>query len=137
MRALFAALAALALAGCAAFPSYRDREVDMASMAVFDPARYGIPPALSVMLGLTIGTAIGALNGWLVTRTGLPSFIVTLGMLFLLRGATIGITRLITDRTQVGGLRDYTDGDLFVQFFAGDLIIGDFSISASVSLGMS
>lgn len=40
MRALLATLVLLALAGCAAFPSYRDRSVDMTSMAVFDPARY-------------------------------------------------------------------------------------------------
>ncbi|MDJ1017971.1 MAG: lipocalin family protein [Paracoccaceae bacterium] len=30
----------LLLAGCAAFPSYRDRDAEMVSMAVFDPARY-------------------------------------------------------------------------------------------------
>ena len=35
------ALVALAvLASCAAFPSYRDRDVPMTSMAVFDPLRY-------------------------------------------------------------------------------------------------
>lgn len=31
---------ALALAGCAAFESYRDRDVPLTSMAVFDPVRY-------------------------------------------------------------------------------------------------
>jgi ribose/xylose/arabinose/galactoside ABC-type transport system permease subunit len=34
-----------------------------------------------------IGLAVGAINGLLVTRIGLPSFITTLGMLALLRGA--------------------------------------------------
>ena len=41
---------------------------------------YGIPPAISVALGLACGTAIGAINGWLVSRVKLPPFIVTLGM---------------------------------------------------------
>ncbi|MEM8732193.1 MAG: ABC transporter permease [Pseudomonadota bacterium] len=41
---------------------------------------YGIPPAISVALGLACGTAIGAMNGWLVSRLKLPPFIVTLGM---------------------------------------------------------
>lgn len=49
--------------------------------------------------------AIGVTNGVVVEKTGLPSFIVTLAMLFMVRGATIGITRQITGRTQVGGLK--------------------------------
>jgi simple sugar transport system permease protein len=49
---------------------------------------------------------VGLFNGWLVVRTGLPSFIVTLGMMFALAGLTIGVTRLVTDRTQLGGLED-------------------------------
>src|SRR6056297_3426573 len=42
--------------------------------------RYGIPPFISVMCGLAVGTAIGWVNGMLVTRMKLPPFIVTLGM---------------------------------------------------------
>lgn len=42
--------------------------------------RYGLPPELAVICGLAFGTAIGALNGWLVAVMKLPPFIVTLGM---------------------------------------------------------
>jgi fructose transport system permease protein len=42
--------------------------------------RYGIPPVIAVACGLAIGTAVGAINGWLVSRVKLPPFIVTLGM---------------------------------------------------------
>ena len=42
--------------------------------------RYGLPPELAVLCGLAFGTAIGALNGWLVAVMKLPPFIVTLGM---------------------------------------------------------
>ena len=42
--------------------------------------RYGIPPAVSVAIGLAFGTAIGAISGWLVSRIKLQPFIVTLGM---------------------------------------------------------
>ncbi|SFR00395.1 ABC transporter permease [Poseidonocella sedimentorum] len=41
---------------------------------------YGVPPALSVLLGLIAGTGIGGISGWLVSRLKLPPFIVTLGM---------------------------------------------------------
>ena len=95
-------------------------------------SEFGLPPMAAAALAFAVALAIGLLNGWLVTRTGLPSFIVTLGMLFLLRGITIGATRLITGRTQVGGLSAYTADDPFVQLFAGRLAIGDFSIPAGV-----
>lgn len=42
--------------------------------------RYGLPPEFAVVCGLAFGTAIGALNGWLVAVMKLPPFIVTLGM---------------------------------------------------------
>ncbi|MEM0947144.1 MAG: ABC transporter permease [Pseudomonadota bacterium] len=42
--------------------------------------RYGLPPTVAIVCGLTVGTLIGALNGWLVSRVKLPPFIVTLGM---------------------------------------------------------
>ena len=42
--------------------------------------RYGLPPTVAVICGLAVGTAIGALNGFLIARMKLPPFIVTLGM---------------------------------------------------------
>ncbi|MBE9638726.1 ABC transporter permease [Salipiger mangrovisoli] len=42
--------------------------------------RYGVPAVLAVPIGLAFGTAIGAVNGWLVSKVKLPPFIVTLGM---------------------------------------------------------
>jgi simple sugar transport system permease protein len=95
-------------------------------------SEFGLPPMIAAGVAMLVALLVGFLNGWLVTRTGLPSFIVTLGMLFLLRGATIGITRFITGRTQVGGLNAYTADDPFVQLFAGRVAIGDFSIPAGV-----
>jgi simple sugar transport system permease protein len=59
-------------------------------------------PALAFTI--VLGAALGFANGYLVVRTGLPSFIVTLGTLFILRGLTIAVPRLLTRRTQLGGL---------------------------------
>ncbi|EYD71359.1 ABC transporter permease [Limimaricola hongkongensis] len=41
--------------------------------------RYGIPAPIAVLCGLTVGTACGFVNGWLVSVMRLPPFIVTLG----------------------------------------------------------
>ncbi|MGQ0565882.1 MAG: ABC transporter permease [Gemmobacter sp.] len=41
--------------------------------------RYGIPAPASIVIGLALGTAMGAVNGWLIAKMKLPPFIVTLG----------------------------------------------------------
>jgi fructose transport system permease protein len=43
--------------------------------------KIGMPGLLALILGFVFGTAMGALNGFLVTRIKLPPFIVTLGTL--------------------------------------------------------
>jgi simple sugar transport system permease protein len=102
-------------------------------------SEYGLPPIVAVFVAFVVALAIGFLNGWLVVRTGLPSFIVTLGTLFTLRGVTIGVTRLITGRTQIGGLNAHTAGDPFVWLFAGELEIagGKFPISILWWVGLT
>src|SRR5262249_35922844 len=44
-------------------------------------ADQGLPGLLALLLGFTVGTACGFINGALVTRLKLPPFIVTLGTL--------------------------------------------------------
>ncbi len=51
-------------------------------------------PALGV--SLLFALAVGAFNGLLVVRTGLPSFIVTLGTFLALQGLNLGVTRRLT-----------------------------------------
>ncbi len=46
------------------------------------------PPGVVIPLTLGIGMLLGLLNGWLVAYAGIPSIIVTLGMLTALRGVT-------------------------------------------------
>jgi len=49
----------------------------MANMAV----KLGVPGVVAIIIGLILGTAMGAINGLLVTRINLPPFIVTLATL--------------------------------------------------------
>jgi len=95
----------------------------------------GLPVWLSVILAFAFALVIGFINGYLVVRTRLPSFIVTLGMLFILRGLTIGITRAVTGRTQVGGLAAATDNDPIAAIFTAS--IGPFSISILWWIGLA
>jgi simple sugar transport system permease protein len=73
-------------------------------------------PAILMALALSVGT--GLVNGWLVVTTKLPSFIITLGTLFIFRGLTIAVTRLRTNRTQLGGIDDISGFELAEKLFA-------------------
>jgi simple sugar transport system permease protein len=95
----------------------------------------GLPVWLSVLLAFAFALLIGFLNGYLVVKTRLPSFIVTLGTLFILRGLTIGITRAITGRTQVGGLKAAADADPIAIIFTAE--IGPFSVSILWWIGLA
>jgi ribose transport system permease protein len=55
--------------------------------------RFGVPPILSIFLGLGLGTLVGAINGFIISRTGIPDFIMTLGMLSAAKGMALVITR--------------------------------------------
>ena len=51
---------------------------------------------VAIAVALVLALAIGFVNGWLVTRTGLPSFIITLGTFLMLQGLNLGLTKLFT-----------------------------------------
>ncbi len=92
----------------------------------------GLPVWLAILLAFVLALAIGFVNGYLVIWTRLPSFIVTLGTLFILRGLTIGITRAITGRTQVGGLRDAIAADPIAGIFTAEIPFAGASFSVSI-----
>ncbi|WP_026871993.1 ABC transporter permease [Inquilinus limosus] len=85
---------------------------------------FGWPVWLSLAFAFAGALAIGALNGWLVVRTGLPSFIVSLAFLFILRGMTIALSILFTNRTIVGGLKDPAASDWLAPLFYGTVLDG-------------
>jgi simple sugar transport system permease protein len=86
---------------------------------------FGWPIWLCILVAFAAAVLVGYVNGWLVIKTGLPSFIVTLGSLFVLRGITLGLTRLITGRTQIPGIKELTEGDWLAPLFSGQFG-GDF-----------
>ena len=64
----------------------------------------GINIWLAMLLALIFALAVGYINGLMVIKTGLPSFIVTLATFFILRGANVGVTRLVVNQVRVAGI---------------------------------
>lgn len=67
---------------------------------------YGWNIWLALLCSFLFAVIVGLTNGYLVLMTGLPSFIITLGTMLIIRGLVTGVTRGVTGRTQVGGLDD-------------------------------
>src|ERR671919_380828 len=107
--------------------------IGAAGVIIAIPAvQWGWPLWSCVLLAFAIACLVGYINGLIVIRSGLPSFIVTLAGLFILRGLTIGFTRLITGRTQVSGLRDAIEADWLAPLFTGDVGYGLFKCAATL-----
>lgn len=64
----------------------------VSAMAFALMARAGAPHLVAFLAALALAAAIGALNGWVVTRGRLPSFIVTLGSMMFWRGVLLAVT---------------------------------------------
>ena len=88
--------------------------------------QWGFPTWFAILVAFAMALAIGALNGYLVVKTGLPSFIVTLAFLYILRGLTIFIAIATTRKTIIGGVKDAAEGDWLAPIFGGKILTGLF-----------
>ena len=71
---------------------------------------YGLGIWSGIAITLAIAALIGWINGMLVTRTRVPSLIVTLATLFSVSGMTLFLSLYLTDTTQLGLPDTATDG---------------------------
>ncbi|GGY07634.1 ABC transporter permease [Streptomyces djakartensis] len=87
---------------------------------------------MGVIVALIVSLAIGAFNGWLLVRTGLPSFLVTLGTFLILQGVNLAITKLVTGNVATD---DISDMDGFTQaqkLFASTFEVGGVNVKITV-----
>lgn len=93
---------------------------------------FGVPLWLASLIALGVALLVGFINGTMVIRTKLPSFIITLGSLFILRGLTIALTRIFTGRTQVGSLDQLEGYEVLRTLFGGSISIGGAAFPISI-----
>ena len=91
---------------------------------------WNIWPALLVSLVVAVG--IGLFNGLLVSRTGLPSFIVTLGSFFILQGLNTGITQLLTGNVLVTGVNLAPGFSVLKDITGSSFTVGGVAIQISI-----
>ncbi len=94
--------------------------VILLSLEVGDRGGAGLNLWIAIPLSFLFAMAIGYWNGFLVERTKLPSFIITLGTFFILIGAKLGFSKLIVDQVQVGDIRRAGGYDFWRDIFASE-----------------
>jgi len=81
---------------------------------------------VSFAIALLTAALIGLVNGLFVTRLKIPSFLVTLGMLLVVRGTALFITNGFPQRTWNAG------GHWLAELLVGDIFIGPFRLYMSL-----
>lgn len=92
----------------------------------------GINLMVGAVVSLVFCLAIGFLNGYLVMRTGIPSFLITLGTFFVLQGANLGVTKLVTGSVSSTNINQMAGYDTLSWIFAAQFQIG--SVTLDITL---
>jgi simple sugar transport system permease protein len=74
---------------------------------------------LAIVLTLMAATTVGFLNGYMVMKTKLPSFIVTLATFFILQGVNLGVTKAIFNQVAVSGIDEVSGYKSAQKIFGG------------------
>jgi simple sugar transport system permease protein len=95
----------------------------------------GITLPFAILVTLAVAAMLGAVNGQLVIRTRLPSFIVTLASLFILRGLSlVGLKWASGGSTQLRGVNDAAGEGIVRELFSGVAFEGVFRVLADADL---
>lgn len=114
-------------------------DLSLGSMVAFAGLVFGtclvvwsLPLPLALLLAFAVALLIGAINAQITLRTGLPSFIVTLAFLFILRGLTlVGLKWASGGATQLRGMKEAAENSMLAPLFMGHTFTGLFAWLAS------
>jgi simple sugar transport system permease protein len=87
---------------------------------------------VGVVISLALALAIGWLNGYLVVRTGIPSFLVTLSTFFVLQGINLGVTKLVTGAVATPDISQLDGFSSAKAVFASNIDLGFMSLNITV-----
>ncbi len=87
---------------------------------------------VGVVVALVVALAIGFVNGYLVVKTGIPSFLVTLGTFFMVRGLNLAVTKLVTGNVGTNDVSDIQGFSSAQKVFASQFTVGGVAIRVTL-----
>jgi simple sugar transport system permease protein len=93
---------------------------------------YNLNLWVGAAVSLGVALAIGFLNGYLVMKTGIASFLITLGTFFVLQGVNLGVTKLVTGSVSTPNINQMTGYTSLEKVFASSFNVGSVRVSIIV-----
>jgi len=87
---------------------------------------------VGAVLALVVSLAIGFFNGYMVMRTKIPSFLITLSTFLMLTGINLAVTKLVAGQVATPSVSDMAGFDSGKTVFASALTFGGVSIRVTV-----
>jgi simple sugar transport system permease protein len=87
---------------------------------------------VGVLVALVVALAVGFINGYLVVKTGIPSFLVTLGTFFMIRGLNLAITKIVTGNVGTNDVSDIAGFAMAKNIFASQFTVGGVQIRVTL-----
>ncbi|MER6674023.1 ABC transporter permease [Streptomyces sp. NPDC000983] len=85
-----------------------------------------------VIVALVVSLAVGLFNGWMLVRTGLPSFLVTLGTFLILQGANLAVTKWVTGNVATDDISDMDGFGQAEALFASSFDVGGVQVKITI-----
>lgn len=82
---------------------------------------FGLPLAGGLLVGFAVAVLIGLINGLIVVRLGIPSFLVTLAMMFIIKGGGLAVTYKLVGTSQIFSMKSHLEGDPLLPLFSGTI----------------
>lgn len=83
-------------------------------------------------LALVVSLAVGFLNGYLVMKTKIPSFLITLSTFLMLTGVNLAVTKLVTGQVASSNVANMEGFESARKVFASSFTIGSVSVRITV-----
>ncbi|MDQ1629308.1 MAG: simple sugar transport system permease protein [Actinomycetota bacterium] len=87
---------------------------------------------VGALVALVLALFIGFVNGYLVVKTGIPSFLVTLGTFFILQGMNLGVTKKLTGSVATQNVSDIDGFQSLKSIFASSFDVGGVTVRITV-----
>ena len=94
--------------------------------------QFGTNVWVGVLVALGVALGIGAFNGWLLVRTGLPSFLVTLATFLMLQGLNLAVTKIVTGNVATNDISNMEGFDSAKAIFASSIHLGTTDVNVSI-----
>lgn len=87
---------------------------------------------VGVIVALLVSLTVGLINGLLLIKTGLPSFLVSLASFLMLQGANLAVTKLLTDNVATDSITDMDGFDQAKAIFASEVDVFGVDVKITV-----